>query len=88
MLKQQSSIVSVEDRVPVAEHQENRMNQYNIAEDGLEKIEQEGDDESKIDDEIGDMPLNLKGSKSNSAIKTEIVSEEYSDFLNVTGSKA
>ena len=64
------------------------MNQYNIAEDGLEKIEQEGDDESKIDDEIGDMPLNLKVSKSNSAIKTEIVSEEYSDFLNVTGSKA
>ena len=71
--------------MPVTEAQLNALNQPILAEDGLEKIEQEGD-ESKIDDEVGEMPSNLK-SKSASAIKSELVSEEYSEFLNGTASK-
>ena len=44
------------------------------------------DEIAKIDDEVGEMPSNLK-SKSASAIKSELVSEEYSEFLNGTASK-
>ena len=48
-----------------------------------EESETPKDSKSKIDDEVGELPSNLK-SNSVSNLKSEVISEEYSEFQSIS----